>query len=244
LALIEKDFGRNSTLNKEGVVSDLDREKSKGQLLQYQKSYNQTDQSLISNQIKSKQLELEIQRLTEERMVKVNDHIFKIKNIINDLRKNQRLWEETYIVKSKIDGIVSMKSDITIDRYIKPDLAIATIVPKLSSKEKYAQIVVPAASIGKITKGTAAIIRFDAFPYKEYGILKSKVRKIAMLPDQDKEGKIQYEIHLALKDKMISTYNYNLPYQPMASITADVITEDKSILSRIFEQFTDLLKNK
>ncbi|MFM2394478.1 MAG: hypothetical protein RLZZ546_2460, partial [Bacteroidota bacterium] len=31
LALIEKDFGRNSTLNKEGVISDLDREKSRGQ---------------------------------------------------------------------------------------------------------------------------------------------------------------------------------------------------------------------
>lgn len=244
LALIEKDFGRNSSLNKEGVVSDLDREKSKGQLLQYQKSYNQTDQNLIANQIKSKQLELEIQRLTEERTVKVNDHIFKIKNIINDLRKNHKKWEETYIVKAKIDGTANVKSDITKDRFIQPDIVIATIIPKLSSKEKYAQIVVPGTSVGKITKGTAAIIRLDAYPYKEYGILKSKVRKISLLPDKDKDGNIQYEVHLALKDKMISTYNYNLPYQPMASISADIITEDKSILQRIFHQLSDLIKNK
>jgi hypothetical protein len=65
-----------------------------------------------------------------------------------------------------------------------------------------------------------------------------------MLPDHDKEGKIQYEVHLALKDKMISTYNYDFPYQPMASITADVITEDKSILERVFSQFLSLIKNE
>lgn len=244
LALIEKDFGRNSSLNKEGVISDLDKEKSKGQLLQYQKTFNQTDQSLISNQIKNKQLELEIQRLTEERSVKVNDHIFKIKNIINDLRKNFRTWEETYYLKSKIDGMVNIKSDITKDRYISPELSIATIIPKQNSKEKYAKIIVPSANVGKITKGTSAIIRLDAYPYKEYGILKSKVRKISLLPDKDKEGNMQYEVHLALKEKMTSTYNYDLPYQPMASISADVITEDKSILERIFSQFLSLVKNE
>lgn len=49
LALIEKDYGRNKTLNVDGVVSDLDREKSNVQLLQYQKSFNQTNQTIIQN---------------------------------------------------------------------------------------------------------------------------------------------------------------------------------------------------
>ncbi len=244
LALIEKDFERNVSLNKDGVVSELDREKSKGQLLQYQKTYNQTDQSLIANQIKSKQLEIEIQKLTEDRSAKINAHIFAIKNTINDLRKKTRLWEDTYLVKAKTGGTVSIKSGITTTRFINANDVIATIVPHMSAKEKYAQIIVPAASIGKVEKGTSAIIRFDAYPYKEYGVLKSKIHKISLLPDKDKEGNIQYEVHLALKEKMVSTYNYTLPFQPMASISADLITEDKSILNRIFNQLSDIIKNK
>lgn len=77
LALIEKDFGRNLSLNENGVVSDLDKEKSNVQFLQYQKSYNQTNQTIIQNEIKSKQLELEIQKLSEERKIKI-DEIFSL----------------------------------------------------------------------------------------------------------------------------------------------------------------------
>jgi multidrug resistance efflux pump len=244
LALIEKDFGRNSTLNKEGVVSDLDREKSKGQLLQHQKSYNLTDQSLINNQIKSKQLELEVQKLSEERLVKVNQHIFTIKSTIHDLRKKQRIWEESYIIKAKTSGTASVKSGIAVDRYIKPDEAIATIVPTTGAKDKYVQLIVPSSSIGKIEKGTAAILRFDAYPYKEYGIVKTSVAKIALLLERNKEGKLLYEVHLHLREKIVTTYNHTIPCQPMASISADIITEDKSILERIFSQFLSLVKNE
>ncbi|MBL0082390.1 MAG: hypothetical protein IPP37_08100 [Saprospiraceae bacterium] len=93
LALIEKDFGRNLALNENGVVSDFDREKSNVQLLQYQKNYNQTNQTIIQNEIKSKQLELEIQKLSEERKIKINEILIQVKTGVNAVKQQIKIWE-------------------------------------------------------------------------------------------------------------------------------------------------------
>lgn len=243
LALIEKDFGRNKTLNDDGVVSDLDKEKSNVQLLQYQKNYNQTNQTIIQNQIKSKQLELEIQRLSEERKIKINEILYQVKTDVNAVKQKIKLWEEAYIITAKIAGIVNMKSDITTQRYLTTDEAVATVIPYKSYKQKHVKVIVPNANIGKIKFGTAAILKFDAYPYKEYGIVKSSVKKIAQLPEKDDEGKNQYEVLLTLEDTILTSYGKLIPYEPMAGLTADIITKDKSILERIFDNFLNLINN-
>jgi len=43
LELIEKDMGRNKYLHKEGAISELEKEQSEGELLRYQKQYNNLD---------------------------------------------------------------------------------------------------------------------------------------------------------------------------------------------------------
>ena len=243
LVLIEKDYGRNMTLNVDGVVSDLDREKSNVQLLQYQKSFNQTNQTIIQNQIKSNQLELEIQKLSEERKIKINEILYQVKTDVNAIKQKIKLWEEAYIITSKIAGIVNLESEITTQMYLTTDVPIATVIPHKSYKQKHVKVIVPNANIGKIKFGTSAILKFDAYPYKEYGIVKSSVKRIAQLPKKDKDGHNQYEILLGLEDTITTSYEKNIPYQPMAGLTADIITKDKSILERIFDNFLSLVNN-
>lgn len=243
LALIEKDFGRNLSLNENGVVSDLDKEKSNVQFLQYQKSYNQTYQTIIQNEIKSKQLELEIQRLSEERKIKIDEILFQLKTEVNAVKQQIKIWEEAYIIRSEIEGIVNIHSEITSQRYLANNEVIATIIPIRSFKQKQIRVVVPNGGIGKIKLGTEAILKFDAYPYKEFGVVRSNVKKIAKLPEKDNDGNNQYEVLLSLEDTIKTTYGKVIPYEPRAALTADIITNDKSIMERILDNFLNLIKS-
>ena len=79
-------------------------------------------------------------------------------------------------------------------------------------------------------------MRMDNFPANEYGQLRGTVSKIALIPNEEK-----YLVEVKLSHGLTSTYNKILTYTPEMSGQADIITEDLSVLERIFNQFRELL---
>jgi hypothetical protein len=244
LQLKTLDYNRNKTLAKEGVISTVDEEKAEINYLQQKKSNNQIRQALLNNKIRESQLQMEIQRLSEERATKINDLLFTIKNHINTFKQNEEVWREKYYITAKASGLCLLPSVITLGRYIGGDFAITTILPSDDSAHRYAKVIIPSFNTGKIMLDTRAIVKVDAYPYKEYGIIHTKVDHKALLPTPSKEGIPQYEIHLPLSESLITSYGKALPYHPEASIAVDIITKDRSLFHRIFETMADLIHNR
>lgn len=242
-ALMEKEYQRNEYLHREKVISDHDMDKTRGELVRYQKQLNNTGQSIIQSQIRDRQLELEISRLTEDRSVRVAEHRMNMMEQIANARERIKAWEDMYYVKAKSSGIVQLEDGIVTSRRIRPGELLATIVPLEADKRRYIQVMQPGSSMAKIKEGLPVIIRFDAYPHKEYGIYKGQVAKISLAP-RIMENELIYDIQIPLPDTIRTEYGIEIPFSPRGLVSAEFITEDKSILQRIMSTFLDLLKNR
>ncbi|MFZ1750552.1 MAG: hypothetical protein WAU01_10180, partial [Saprospiraceae bacterium] len=187
------------------VVSDLDKEKSKGELLRYQKQYNNTSQSIIQNKIRQNQLQLEIQRLSEDRSGKVNEHLMRMREIITISHQKIQAWSEIYYITAKAEGTVQITEGLVSGKYIRPSDILATIIHDGEKNERYILTKLPAEGFSKIVQGGDAVVRFDGWPYKEYGILLSHVTYISAVPALDQKGVLYYDIKVHLPDTIITT---------------------------------------
>jgi len=104
------------------------------------------------------------------------------------------------------------------------------------------QVGIPISNAGKIEKGLKAIIKFDAFPHKEFGSVLAKVSAISKLPEVNENGEALYEVKITLPQKIETDYGREIPYKPQMSGSVEIITADKSILERILAQFLSLVK--
>jgi len=97
----------------------------------------------------------------------------------------------------------------------------------------------PIAGSGKVEIGQVVNIKLDGFPYQEYGMIKGTVKALGAVP---REG--NYDLLIDLPDGMTTTYKKDLRFQQNMEGLAEIITKDRTLLERIFEQLISAFKNQ
>ena len=243
LALIKKDYIRNYSLYQNGVISETDLEKSQIELLRSRKKYNDIESRIVENELKTGQIRLEINQLTENRLSLENEYFLKIKEIISRLKQGITIWENKYLLRSEIPGIISFKSNVTHNVRLEPNQVVATILPIKPNSAKLVRAFTSGKGIGKIEKGNRVILKIDGYPYKEYGTVTSQVSSISIIPNEDNQGNSTYEVNIPLPQIISTSYHKIIPFKVSNGVVVDIITEDKSLFERVFDKFLNLIKN-
>ena len=76
-------------------------------------------------------------------------------------------------------------------------------------------------------------IRFSNFPDKEYGLIVGKIRNVSQV-SVVVENESCYMVDIALPNGLMTTYRKQLPFVPEMEGTADIITDELSLLERMF----------
>jgi HlyD family secretion protein len=242
VSLVQKDHQRNTKLWEQEVNSDRELEQSEAALLRIQKQLNAAGQNVLQQRLRIHQMEAEIQNLNEERSSMIAEYLYKIQEVINSLEQKILIWEEANYIKTEISGILSLPSKINQGILISPGDLVFKVAP-IEKTEYFVKLGLPSSQMAKIEKGTKALIKFDNFPYKEWGMIKSFVSHIDLVPSPDQDGQMIYELRIALPNKLVTTYGRELEYKPFTGVKVEIITEDRSILERIFDQILNLLNN-
>lgn len=243
LELSRKDYSRNENLEKDGAISELDLEKAKTELLQKERQFEGMNNSIIQNNIRMEQLSLEKLKLKEQRSNEIKAYQFSISELIAKIRSSITKWGKTYTVSAPIDGKIFYHKDITLKKNLILGDVIGYIIPH-SSETNYVSAVLPGYNIGKVEKEQKVILKFDAYPHKEYGVVVSEVKDMSKMPELNADGKSQYEIIIPLNDVIITDYNDTIPYSPKMAVMAEIVTEDKTVFERLFHQFLDMVNRR
>lgn len=106
----------------------------------------------------------------------------------------------------------------------------------------YAHLLVPTRAFGFIQPGQTTWLRFDAFPYQRFGLYQGEIRQLskAVLMAQDPDSPIQiqepvYLVQVQLKQQFIEAYGEQMPLQAGMLLTADIVLEQRSVLSWLLE---------
>lgn len=231
-------FKRDSSLFLKGVLSDLDFEKSKAALIQKKYNLNVARTKLAETQSSNMKLDQDVVNAEME----YADQMKKAQNALiesmNNLKSRLAYWEQTYIVRSPIEGKVSFSNFWSKNQQVKKDEIIFSVIPEQES-QIIGRISLPLRGAGKVAIGQKVNVRFDNFPYMEYGIVKGQVKSISLVPNN-----ANYIVEVELPQDVKTNYNIKLNFSQEMKGSAEIITEDLRLLQRLINPVKSLLKNR
>ena len=227
LAFKAKELERSKNLFRKGVIAkqlletkELEYAKAARNFQNFEISLSQIREAL--NKAKKTSKGTKINRITDEMLLLKNTiHSF------NQLKKAIKNWELRYVLRSSILGKVCFLNVWSINQTVQEGRLVFSIIPDKNSSF-IAQLKAPVQNSGKIKIGQTVNIKLENYPDVEFGILKGKVNRIAVIPD--KEG--NYFINVSLPKKLITSYNKEIAFKQEMLGSAEIITEDLRLIER------------
>ncbi len=121
---------------------------------------------------------------------------------------------------------------------LQPGQTIATISP--NGARLVVEARVPNKDIAFIEKGLPAKLKFDAFPFQDYGVVDGTVIDVSPDAQVEKDLGSFYKVTIAPSRTDIVAKGRTVSLRPGLALSAEIVTERKSILSLILEPFRKL----
>jgi multidrug efflux pump subunit AcrA (membrane-fusion protein) len=141
-------------------------------------------------------------------------------------------------ITAPVSGLVTTLDVRSAGVVLQAGQTVATIAP--TGARLLAEARVPNKDIAFIEKGLPAKLKFDAFPFQDYGTVEGTVVEVSPDAQLDKDLGSFYKVTIAPKQTSIAAKGRNIPLRPGLALTAEIVTERKSILNLILEPFRKL----
>lgn len=113
-----------------------------------------------------------------------------------------------------------------------PDIITAPVVVSSENVEGTVALIgkiqLRGYGVQKVKAGQRVNLKFTNYPYLEFGLVKGEVSRISMVPTRD-----YYSLEVKLPDQLVSSYGKKFVFQQELSGTAEIVTENQSLLNRI-----------
>ena len=240
LELQDHTLHREQSLYQSGVISAADHEKSTSTYLAATRQKESIATGMLTHQMRVDQLE----SLILDESIAYDNQLLTLHTTLKELCREELAsigkWEDQYIVRSKISGTISLPGHLVSRTYINTGDPLLSVLPVDKGSIIYARASVAGAGLGKIGIGDKVIIRLDAWPYKQFGSIASVVEQIAQLPLPSEKQENTFELRMSLAAPLVTTTGASLLMKPQETGTARIITKDRRILERLFDQLLQL----
>ena len=229
--IVIKAENRADILFNKGVIAQVEYELEKQKLLRKEiqlESYRAglIDQKTIIVNLQKQLAELIIQK----------DHFYheirrNIKNITKLLNSQIEVWVNNFVISSPINGAISVFKEFNTGDFLTAGSYVLTILP-LEDQELFAYGSFSVEKAGKLQVNNKTIIKLHSFPYREYGSIDGYIDKISDFPIKN-----MYSVKIRLPSKLKTGFDKKITFKQRLSGQAELITENRSLLSRIFSNF-------
>jgi hemolysin D len=124
---------------------------------------------------------------------------------------------------------------------VQPGTMVAEIAPLNSPLIIRAQMATTES--GSLRTGLPVKIKFDAYPFQDYGVVSGELIKISSTTTEidTPNGKVAtYNLDIALKQNCVQSANKCIPLRPGDTATAEVIVRQRRIIDFLLDPFKQL----
>ncbi len=201
----------------------------KAQQNQYQSTLQTTKLTLLETERRTKELETQI---TGEKtaIIRTQKQVDKLKFQLH--RRD---------IRTPISGVLFQLPIERPGAVVQPGQMIARIAPKGSPLVLKANM--NSSESGFLKVGMPVKIKFDAYPFQDYGIVEGRVRRIS--PDskitETPQGPVEsFELEVSLAQPYIQTASQRIVLTPGQAATAEVIIRQRRIIDFLLDPFKKL----
>ncbi len=242
---------RDSFLLVNKIISKADYEKSLLALFSSEQEFEAVNKEIINNKYQINEATSKLKQIDIEKMEKERDLQISLFNSYNDLKLGIKEWERKYLFVVPIDGKLDFMNFLKSEDFIQAGQDLFTIVPK--EKETIGQMFLPEQGAGKVKEGMDVIVKLNNYPYIEFGSIKGTVKSISLvtnqqvLPVSSGSGTSQmkvntYLVQVSFPFGLKTNYGSELMFRFEAKGTAEIITNDRRLLQRLFDNLKYRLK--
>jgi len=212
---------------------------TQGNLNQTLAEIDQLKAGLTQKQAALRQTQLESQQQIQKLEVEQTQLKAKIAENKKLLASAKAKLKQKYLY-APVDGTVSSLNISNIGEVVQPSQTIAEIAPQgvplvLSAK-------LPNSEAGFIKKGMPAQVKFDAYPYQEYGIVSGKVTSVSADAKADQQLGSIYKVEVSLDRNYVDGKGQAIYFKAGQTANADIIIRRRRIVDILLEPFQQLQK--
>lgn len=219
----------DSILVKNGALIRIELDNSSKILYKELEDKKQQENEVIRDRLNSLVLSEKKIQLSQEKDDLINKLKIKLLTDYQNLMSEISLWEQTFVFIAPFDGQLEYLRFVSNGQFVKQGDAIFSVLPQ--DNIFIGQALMPSTGAGKVKPYQEVIIKLNIFPYQEYGTLSGKVRSVSMMPLER-----TYLVEVELPKGLVSDNGTELNFSRDMDGSAEIITEDKRLISRVFDK--------
>ncbi|MEA4935366.1 MAG: HlyD family efflux transporter periplasmic adaptor subunit [Paludibacter sp.] len=219
---------REKKLFEQKVISDYDLEKAEQTYLNAQQEIQQLKTSLSQEDVVSSQLSASYDKLNVQYSKEKYHLVSSLKSAMEGLKSAIEQWQHNYVLVAPSSGSVTFNNVWKQNQHVGIGDKVFAIISDHPG-EIIARVKVPVGGSGKVITGQKVNIKVVGYPYLEYGLIIGKIKNISLVPN-DKN----YMVEVSIDQNLITTNKKQLRFTGELAGTADIITENRSLIERIF----------
>jgi hemolysin D len=207
---------------------------SRGELQQAVEEGDRLQAELVRRQAEGQRSELEAQQRLQQLEVELAQIQSKIVETENLLRAAQTQLSQTHVY-APVSGTVTSLHVRNTGEVAQPGQTIAEIAPDGAPLVLSAML--PNREAGFVKEGMAVQIKFDAFPYQDFGIVPGRVVSISPDATIDEQMGAVYRVEIALEQNAVNgtAPGEAIEFRAGQTASAEIVTRQRRIMDVILE---------
>lgn len=228
LKISTSELNRDRELYQQKVISAFDLEQAEQKYLSKQQELHQIESGITLERLQLNVYHDEISKLKTQNEKEKNQRITHLKNAFNELESRLEQWSLNYLLVSPQNGVVTFNTVWKQNQFVEAGQKVMAVVPQKQGK-LIGKIKLPFEGSGKVKINQKVNIKIDGYPYLEYGFLQGNISNISRVPDEK-----FYMAEMQLPQQLLSSTGKKLSFTGELQGTAEIITENRSLIARIF----------
>ncbi|MCA6493138.1 MAG: HlyD family efflux transporter periplasmic adaptor subunit [Chitinophagaceae bacterium] len=231
LSLSEETYKVNQSLFDSKVISKQDHRVEQSKLLNKKITIPQVNSQILNNQSQMRDKRKEIFDL--DHTISKQQDVFLQSAQVFKSQLNE--WDKKYIIRAPINGKLILFAMAQAKHFSKTGTLLGYINPPKS--EYYAEANLSQYNFGKIEVGQKVQLRFDAYPFQEFGFVTGSIGYVS-----DISLDSGFLTRINITDGLVTSSHKSLRYRDGLKAEAQIVTKDMRLSERFYYNIVSSLK--
>ncbi|MCU0541115.1 MAG: HlyD family efflux transporter periplasmic adaptor subunit [Oscillatoriaceae cyanobacterium Prado104] len=214
-------------------------ERTKGELAEKSAEFDRLQAEAASQQAAARQTQLEkeqkIQQL-EMDLTQVKSKIAETQTLL--VQANSKLKQR--FLYAPVNGIVSALNIHNTGEVVAPGQTIAEVIPH--NAPLVLSVNLPNQEAGFVKTGMPVQVKFDAFPYQNYGVIPGKVISISPDSKNDERLGVVYRVEVSIDRDSVTANQRTWKLKAGQTASAEIVIRQRSVAEILLDPLQQLQK--
>jgi hemolysin D len=235
-------FAEDQLFQVEQALRDRDRTiiETQGATSRSQSTITQLEAELAQTQAMAEKNQLEALKQLQQLQIQATELQAGISETQALLERSQAELAQTTLV-APVDGAVSSLEISNVGEVLQPSQTVLEIAP--ADAPLVLSALLPTRDAGLVKPGMPVNMKFDAFPFQDYGIVTGEVLSISPDTKVDDERGAAYKVNISLDTTQMQEGQDDIALNAGQTATAEIIVRQRRIISLLLDPIRKLQKD-